>query len=77
LPAAQSSGIETESKHCNERDQLVRCLDDGRLAIDNYAAENAVRPFVPGRRNWLFSASLKSVMASANLYSLIKTAKAK
>ncbi len=46
------------------------------MEIDNNAAENAIRPFVLGRKNWLFSASVKGVKASANLYSLIETAKA-
>jgi len=55
---------------------LTRYLDDGRLEIDNNGAENAIRPFVLGRKNWLFSASVKGVKASANLYSLIETAKA-
>ncbi|MCP3669012.1 MAG: IS66 family transposase, partial [Gammaproteobacteria bacterium] len=56
--------------------KLVRYLEDGRLAIDNNLAENAVRPFVIGRKNFLFSDSVKGVKASANLYSLIETAKA-
>jgi hypothetical protein len=60
----------------NEWGKLVRYLDDGRLKIDNNAAENAIRPFVLGRKHWLFSASVKGVQASANLYSLIETAKA-
>jgi len=60
----------------NEWDRLIRYLDDGRLEIDNNAAENAIRPFVVGRKNWLFSDSVKGVKASANLYSLIETAKA-
>ena len=60
----------------NEWHKLIRYLDDGRLEIDNNAAENAIRPFVLGRKNWLFSASVKGVNASANLYSLIETAKA-
>ena len=60
----------------NEWSHLIRYLDDGRLEIDNNAAENAIRPFVLGRKNWLFSASVKGVKASANLYSLIETAKA-
>lgn len=55
---------------------LVRYLDDGRFPIDNNPAENAIRPFVIGRKNWLFSASQKGADASANLYSLIETAKA-
>ena len=44
--------------------------------IDNNLAENTIRPFVIGRKNWLFSQSVKGVKASANLYSLIETAKA-
>jgi hypothetical protein len=60
----------------NEWPKLIRYLDDGRLEIDNNGAENAIRPFVVGRKNWLFSTSVKGVKASANLYSLIETAKA-
>jgi len=56
--------------------KLIRYLEDGRLVIDNNLAENAVRPFVIGRKNFLFSDSVKGVKASANLYSLIETAKA-
>ena len=44
--------------------------------MDNNLAENAIRPFVIGRKNWLFSHSVKGVKASANLYSIIETAKA-
>ena len=51
-------------------------MRDGDYPIDNNAAENAIRPFVIGRKNWLFSASQKGAVASANLYSLIETAKA-
>jgi transposase len=60
----------------NEWDKLNRYLEDGRLEIDNNGAENAIRPFVLGRKNWLFSTSIRGVKASANLYSLIVTAKA-
>jgi transposase len=56
--------------------KLIRYCDDGRLAIDNNACENAIRPFVIGRRNWLFSDTVKGAKSSANLYSLIETAKA-
>jgi transposase len=56
--------------------RLTRYLDDGRLEIDNNRTENAIRPFVVGRKNWLFSDSVKGVTASANLYSLIESAKA-
>ena len=60
----------------NEWDKLTRYLDDGRLEIDNNLCENAVRPFVMGRKAWLFSDSVAGVHASANLYSLVETAKA-
>lgn len=56
--------------------RLVRYLDDGRIPIDNNGAENAIRPFVVGRKNWLFSNSTAGATASANLYSLVETAKA-
>ncbi len=56
--------------------KLTVYTDDGRLCIDNNPAENAIRPFVIGRKNWLFSASLQGAKSSANLYSLIETAKA-
>jgi len=56
--------------------QLICYINDGDYPIDNNAAENAIRPFVIGRKNWLFSASQKGATASANLYSLIETAKA-
>ena len=57
-------------------DKLTVYARDGRLNIDNNRAENAIRPFVVGRKNWLFSASVAGAAASANLYSLIETAKA-
>ena len=56
--------------------RLIGYLDDGTYPIDNNWAENAVRPFVIGRKNWLFANSQAGARASANLYSLIETAKA-
>jgi transposase len=53
--------------------KLVRYVDDGRYPIDNNACENAIRPFVIGRRNWLFSDTVGGAHASANLYSLLQT----
>ena len=41
--------------------------------IDNNACENAIRPFVVGRRNWLFADTVAGAIASANLYSLLQT----
>lgn len=55
---------------------LTRFCDDGRLEVDNNACENAIRPFVVGRKNFLFSDTIKGATSSANLYSLIETAKA-
>lgn len=56
--------------------KLVRYVEDGRLEIDNNAAERAIRPFVIGRNNWLFSDTPRGAHASARLYSLIQTARA-
>lgn len=60
----------------NQRPVMENYLLDGRLAISNQIAENAIRPFAVGRRNWLFSASAEGATASAAIYSLIETAKA-
>ena len=57
-------------------ERLCRYTEDGRLRPDNNLAENAVRPFVVGRKNWLFSAHPRGAEASATIYSLIETAKA-
>ena len=56
--------------------KLVRYLDSPELTPDNNVCENAIRPFVIGRKNWLFSGSPVGAYASAALYSLIETAKA-
>jgi transposase len=60
----------------NQWPRLTIYTQDGRLNIDNNSVENAVRPFALGRKNWLFSDTQSGVRASANLYSLIETAKA-
>ena len=60
----------------NQWDRLVGYLDDGNYPIDNNPAERAIRPFTIGRKNWMFSKSQAGANASANLYSLIETAKA-
>lgn len=56
--------------------KLVRYLERGDLPIDNNRAENAIRPFVIGRKNWLFSDTPAGAQASARIYGLIETAKA-
>jgi transposase len=60
----------------NQWDCLIGYLDDGRLKISNALAENAVRPFALGRKNWLFADTSRGARASATAYSLIETAKA-
>jgi len=56
--------------------RLIRVLDDGRIEVDNNRCENAIRPFVLGRKAWLFADTPAGAKASARLYSLIETAKA-
>ena len=55
--------------------KLVRVLDHGRVPLDTNGVENAIRPFVVGRKNWLFADTVRGAEASANLYSVIETAK--
>lgn len=55
---------------------LPRYLEDGHCSIDNNLAENSIRPFTVGRKNWLFSDSPKGAKASAMVYSIIETCKA-
>ena len=59
----------------DQRFWLEHFLLDGRLEISNNRAENAIRPFVCGRKNWLFANSEKGAKASAVLFTLIETAK--
>jgi transposase len=56
--------------------KLDRYVEDPRLAIDTNLAENAIRPFALGRRNWLFADTVKGAKASAALYSIVSTARA-
>jgi len=56
-------------------DKLVRFLDHPWLTPDNNRAENAIRPFVVGRKNWLFHGNDAGAEASCRVYSLIETAK--
>ena len=60
----------------NQWQTLIQYIEDGNLEIDNNAAERRIKPFVIGRKNWLFSQTPKGAQASATLYSLIETAKA-
>ena len=56
--------------------KLTRYIKDGRWPIDNNACENAIRPFVIGRKGWMFCDTPAGAQASANLYSLLQTCRA-
>jgi len=56
--------------------RLIRYIERGDLPIDNNRCENAIRPFVVGRKGWLFSDTPAGANASALIYSLVETAKA-
>ena len=56
--------------------RLTAFLDDPNIPLSNNRAENAIRPFVVGRKNWLFSDTVRGAESSAIIYSLIETAKA-
>ncbi len=60
----------------NQRKTLETFLSDPRIELTNNAAERAVKPFVIGRKNWLFCYSPAGAQASAVIYSIIETAKA-
>ena len=59
----------------SQREYLKRYLTDGRLEISNNRAERSIKPFVIGRKNWLFSNTPGGANSSAVYYSLIVTAK--
>ena len=53
----------------------MRYLEDGRLELSNNRAERSIKPFVMGRKNWLFANTPAGAQSSAVIYSLIETAK--
>jgi len=59
----------------NEEEYLRRYIEDGRLEIDNNRAERSIKPFVIGRKNWLFANTPSGAKASACIFSIIETAK--
>lgn len=60
----------------NNREGFFHYLEDGNCSLSNSLAENCIRPFVIGRKNWLFSGSPNGAEASAGIYTLVETAKA-
>jgi transposase len=59
----------------NQWEKLTAFLNDGRLEIDNNRSERSIKPFVIGRKNWLFANTPRGAKASAVIYSVIETAK--
>jgi transposase len=59
----------------NQWDKLEGFMLDGRLEIDNNRSERSIKPFVIGRKNWLFSNTPKGATSSATIYSIVETAK--
>ena len=59
----------------NQWDKLVMYIESPYLTPDNNASENAIRPFVIGRKNWLFCQSPDGAESSCGMYTLIQTAK--
>ena len=64
----------TYARH--QRDSLNEFMNHGDVEISNNIAENAIRPVVIGRKNWLFCDTVEGAKASAIIYSLVETAKA-
>ena len=60
----------------NEKAYLYTFLENGNVPMDNNRAENAIRPFAVGRKNWLFSNTARGAECSAALYSIVSTAQA-
>lgn len=59
----------------NQWEKLKVFLEDGRLELDNNRSERSIKPFVIGRKNWLFANTPRGARASAVIYSIVETAK--
>jgi transposase len=59
----------------NQWSKLTAFLADGRLELDNNRSERAIKPFVIGRKNWLFANTPRGAHSSAVIYSIVETAK--
>ena len=60
----------------NRKDYLANYLDDGRCSFSNNLSENCIRPFVVGRKGWLFCDTPAGAQASAMAYTMVEMAKA-
>ncbi|MCQ2462926.1 MAG: transposase [Clostridia bacterium] len=75
LNPSKDSGLAKAVQYAlNEKKYLYAFLEDSDIPVDNNMAERAVKPFVLGRKNWLFSTSPNGAQASAMAYSIITTA---
>ena len=59
----------------NQREPLLRFLEDGRVPIHNNACEVAIRPIAVGRKNWLFAGSARGGQAAGTVYTLVESCK--
>ena len=59
----------------NQKENLSKFLEDGRIPLTNSKAERAIRPFAVHRKNWLFADTVAGAKANAIYYSLIESAK--
>ena len=76
LGALPKSGLGTAVGYAkSQRMYLENYLLDGRLEISNNRAERSIKPFVIGRKNWLFANTSNGAQASAVIYSIVETAK--
>jgi len=76
LDALPKSAFGQAVNYClNQWEKLNAFLQDGRLELDNNRSERSIKPFVIGRKNWLFANTAKGAHASAIIYSVVETAK--
>ena len=76
LGTPKNASITKAIEYCLKRwTALTKYLSDGNLPIDNNWAENQMRPWALGRKNWLFAGSLESGQRAANIMSLIQSAR--
>lgn len=74
--ALPKSALGKAIKYCrNQWDKLNAFLLDGRLELDNNRSERSIKPFVIGRKNWLFANTPRGARSSAIIYSIVETAK--
>ena len=73
LPKSAFGGAITYCR--NQWAKLEAFLQDGELELDNNRAERSIKPFVVGRKNWLFANTPRGAKPSATIYSIVESAK--